>query len=284
MEASWDAVTAMGKRAAVVSAKMAGTRHRSATRNIRGATIGHAAAHIVNSPPAEAPAEAAIDPQADCHTEADSDSHYHSYRNRRHNKAGVGDKQSAPQGPGIIDGNGNEKRIDRLNHDRAFLDNDRLLRRRHQHSRRLRLEPQGLDRVHDVFRLIVVGVAQLRFPARVLREILEDSGKLREAFDSRVPSHVVHGTRALIHGHRNVGDRPGLRRVNLIRVGRRSQYLSDQRVRIEGDRGHQLVQLIRVQRDIVTRRRLLRIDSRQLRCRNQQRSEHDRQHLAHGFA
>jgi hypothetical protein len=263
---------------------MAMTHHRDATRNVSGSTQGNATADKVNSPSAEAPAEAAEGAQADCHAEADSDSHHYTDRDRRHHKTGVGDKQSAPQGPRVIDWNGNQKGVDRRNHDRTLLNDDPLLWGRHQHFRRLRLETQGLDGVHDVFRLVVIGVAQLRLPARVLREILEHGGKLTEAFNSRVPSHVVHGGRALIHGHRNVGDRPRLRRGNLVRISGRRQYLSDQRVRIEGDRGYQLIQLVRVQRDIGSRRRLLRVDSRKLRCGNQQRREHDRQHLAHGFA
>ena len=131
MKSSWDAVTAMGERAGVVTAKMAGTYHRSATRNVRGATQGNAATDEVNSPPAEAPAEAAPGPQADRHAEADTDSHHYADRNRRHNKAGVGDKQTTPEGPGIVDGNGNQKRIDRRNHDGAFLHNHSLLGRRH---------------------------------------------------------------------------------------------------------------------------------------------------------
>jgi hypothetical protein len=92
MKASWDAVTAVRERAAVMTAKMAGTHHRSAARNIRGATQGNAAAHKVNSPSAEAPAEAAEGRQADSHAEANSYAHHHADRIRRHNKARIGNK------------------------------------------------------------------------------------------------------------------------------------------------------------------------------------------------
>jgi hypothetical protein len=282
MKAARDAFTSMSERAAVVSAKMAMTHHRRATRNIRGATQGHAAAHEVDSPPSEAPAEAAKRSQADGHAEADSNADDHADRNGRHHKSWVGDKQPTPDGPGIVNGNGNQKRIYRRNHDRALLDNYGLLGRRHQHFRRLRLGPQGLDGVHHVFRLVVVGIAELRRPAGVLGEILKNSGKLSESLDGRVPSHVIHGAGALIHGQRYVRDRPGLRSGNLIRKRRACQYLGDQRVRIESDRRHQLIQLLRVQRNVVTRR-LLRVQI-QLRCIwNQQHGKRERQELARGL-
>ena len=267
----------MSERAAVVSAKMAGTRHGSATRNVIGAAQGYAAADKVSSPPAEAPAEAPKGAQRDSHAEADSDSHHDADRNWRHHERRVGDEHPTPNGPGIVNRNGNHQRVDRGNQDRTFLDHHGLLGRRHQDFRRLRLEPQGLDSIHDVFRLVVIGVAKLRRPTGVLGQILEDRGKLAEAFDGRIPSHVVHGAGALIDRQRYVRGRPGLRSGNLIRERRARQYLGDQRVRIEGDRRHQLIQLLRVQRDIGTRRRLVRVQI-QLRCiRNQQRGKRERQ-------
>src|SRR5580692_10873040 len=79
MKATRDALPSMSERAAVVTAKMAVPHHRRATRNVRGAAQGHAAAHKVNSPPAEAPAEAAKGSQRDAHAEADSDTNDYSH-------------------------------------------------------------------------------------------------------------------------------------------------------------------------------------------------------------
>jgi hypothetical protein len=281
MKSSGDAVAAVCERAAIVSAKMAGADDRSATRNVRGATQRYAATHIVNSPSAEAPAEAAKGSQADRHAEAESD---HADGHWRHHEGRIrGHEADAKYRPGIVNRNGNQQWIDRHNRDRAFFNHHSLLRRRHQYFRRLRLEPASLDGVHHVFRLVVIGVAQLCFPARVLCQILEDCRKLRQAFHSRVPSHVVHGGRALIDWHRNVRDRPRLRRGYLIRKGGGCQYLSHQRIRIECDRGHQLIQLVGIQSDVVCRRWLLRVDI-QLRCiRNQQRGKRHRQQLARGL-
>jgi hypothetical protein len=142
----------------------------------------------------------------------------------------------------------------------------------------LRLQPHGLDRVHHVSGLVVIGVAELRRPGGVFREIIEDGGKLREAFDGRVPRLGIRTGRALSRGQIHVLIQPGIRRRNLVRICGAGQYLGDQRVRIQGDRSHQLIQLVRIQLD-VRRRSGLRVHI-QLCCRNQQHRNHDRQHLA----
>jgi hypothetical protein len=131
MKSSGDAFTSMSERAAVVAAIMAMTHHRPATRNVRGATQGNAAADKVTPPPAEAPAEAAKGPQRNSHAEADSDADHDADRNGRHHKRRVGDKHRTPDSPGIVDGNGNHQRVDRRNHDRALLNHYPLLGRRH---------------------------------------------------------------------------------------------------------------------------------------------------------
>jgi hypothetical protein len=92
MESPRDAFTSMSERAGVMTAKMAGAHHRMASRNVRGAAEGYAATHKVNSPPAEAPAEAAKGPEANRHSEADSDSDHYTDGNGRHYKRWVGDK------------------------------------------------------------------------------------------------------------------------------------------------------------------------------------------------
>jgi hypothetical protein len=143
------------------------------------------------------------------------------------------------------------------------------------------LEPERLHRVHHVFRLVVIGVAQLRRPSGVLGQIVEEVGKRRQAFDGRVPSHTVRRGRPLVRGQSQVLVQPGIRRRNLVRIRGTRQYLSDQRVGIESKRGHQLIQLVRRQRDVRCRR--LRVQIQLCRYRNQQHRKHHRQHLAHGL-
>jgi hypothetical protein len=133
-----------------------------------------------------------------------------------------------------------------------------------------------LDSIHDVSGLVVISIAQLRRPGVVLRQSVKFRGELYETFDGRVPRHVVSPGRALIRGLIHVLVEPGIGLGHLIRICGSSQYLSDQRVRIEGNRGHQLIQLHRVQLDIGRRGRL-RVQI-QLGCRYQQQRKRERHH------
>jgi hypothetical protein len=88
-----------------------------------------------------------------------------------------------------------------------------------------------------------------------------------------VPWHVVRPGRALIRGQIHVLIQPGICLSNLVRIRGCSQYLSDQRVRIESNRGHQLIQLHRIQIDVRSRRGRLCVH--QSCCQNQQRRKPD---------
>ena len=280
MEASRNAVPAMCERAAVVTAEVAVINDRSAVGNVVTPAKGHAASHKVRAPRVEAPAKPTEDPQPDSNSKPNSESHHYADRNRRHNEARVGDHQRSVDDPGIVIRNSYQKRIDRRNQDRALLHHHGLLRRRNQDVPFLRRVPIRLDRVHHVFRLIEIGVAQLRGPRRVLRQIVENSGELRQAFDGRVPRHRVRTGCALIRWQRQVRIQPGIRRRNLVRIRGGCQHLRHQRVRVESKRAHQLVQLLRVQGDVRCHR--LRVQIQFYCCRNQHHREHRRQRLAHG--
>ncbi len=221
------------------------------------------------------------DPNRDSSEEAKSDSHHEAGRRRQPNPARVGHKQPSPDAPRIVIGNVNQIRIDRHNLDHAGVHNHTLLRSRNQRIRLLRLQSHGLDSVHDVAGLVVIGVAELRGPGGVLGEIIEDGGELNQTLDGRVPIHGVRPGRALIRGQSHVLVQPGIGRSHLVRIRGSSQYLSDQRVWIESNRGHQLIQLHRVQLN-VRRRGRLRVQI-ELRCRNQQQRKHERHHLARGL-
>jgi hypothetical protein len=166
--------------------------------------------------------------------------------------------------------------------DHTGVDNHTLLRSRNQRVRLLRLQPHGLDSVHDVSGLVVIGIAQLRRPGGVFRKIVKHGGKRCEAFNGRVPIHGVRSRGALIGGQIHVLVQPRVRRGNLVGIRGTRQYLSDQRVRVESNWGHQLIQLHRVQFDIRSRRGRLRVQI-ELGCRNYQQRKHERHHLAHGL-
>jgi hypothetical protein len=282
MKASWDAATTMIERAPVVTAKIPMIVDRHAVRNVSVAAKHHGPAVPRRRPRAETPAEARIGPNRDSRGEANSGSPHDAGRRRQLNKARIGDKQSSPDAPRIVIGNVNHSRIDRHNIDHAGIYNHTLLRIRNQHVRLLRLQPHGLDSVHDVSGLVVIGVAQLRRPGAVLGEIIEGGGKCREALDGWVPIHGVRPGRALIRGQSHVLVQPSIRRGNLVRIRGSRQYLSDQRIWIESNRGHELIQLHRVQFYVRTPRRRLRIQI-QLCCRNQQQRNHERHYQALGL-
>jgi len=137
-------------------------------------------------PRAEPPAEVSIDTNRDgC--EGNAESYHDAGWRRQHDKARIGDKQGPPNVPRIVVGNVNHSRINWHDRDHASVYDHALLCRRHQRVRLLRLHPHGLDSVHHISGLVVIGVAELRRPGAILREIVEHGGKRRKAFDGRVP-------------------------------------------------------------------------------------------------
>jgi len=200
-----------------------------------------------------------VGPNRDSREEAKSDSHHEAGRRRQQSIARIGDKRRPPEPPRIVIGNVNHSRINRNDADHAGIYHHALLRSVNQGLRLLCLQAHGLHSVHHVSGLVVIGVAELRRPGGVFREIVEGGRKGRETFDSRVPIHGVRPGGALIGRQIHVLVEPGIGRGDLVRIRSRRQYLSDQRVRIEGNRGDELIQLHCVQLD-VCRLGVLRIE------------------------
>lgn len=169
VETSWNAVTAVRKRASVMPAEVPVVDHRGAVGDVGCSVEPHAAADEIRMPRAESPAEARENSDPDSHAEAETDPQHDTDRNWRHDKARIGDHQRSEHDPGIVVRNVNQRRIHRSDHDRARLHDHRLLRCRHQGVRLLCLESQRLDRVHNVFRLVVIRIAELRRPRRIPR-------------------------------------------------------------------------------------------------------------------
>ncbi len=69
----------------------------------------------------------------------------------------------------------------------------RELGRGFQRARCLGLRPQRLHSLHHVRRLIVIGLAERRSPAQVLRHVVEDGWKRGQRLHARVPRLVVDG-------------------------------------------------------------------------------------------
>jgi hypothetical protein len=259
MEASRDAMPAMRERARVMSAEMAVIHYRSAMRNIVAAAQGHAAPVEIGAPRVVAPAKSTEHSQADAHSKSNSESHHQADRNGRHIKARICDHQRSVNHPGIVIRNRHQQRIHRRNHNYAIIHHHGLLRRRDQHVPLLRRETVRLDGIHHVFRLVVIRVAELRRPRRILRHVIEHRGKFREALDRRIPIHGIRRGSALFRRQRQVGIQPCIGRRHLVRIRCGYQYLSHQRVGIKSKRRHQLIQLVSVQRDVGRHR--LRVQS-----------------------
>jgi hypothetical protein len=280
MKAPWNAAATVLKHTAVVAPEITMVVNRHAPREVGAVIEKDGPASPARRPRTETPPPAAKHSDRDSGSESKSYSQHDAGRRRQQNVAGIGAKHRPPDGPGIVVGNVNHGRIDRENLNHAALCNHALLRRRHQPIILLRLQPHGLDSVHSVAWLVVIGVTELGRPSRISRQIIEDGGKCCEAFDGRVPRHAVRRGRALIRGQTHVLVQPGIRCGNLVRIRGSGQYLGHQRVRIERDGGHELIQLIRVQFDVRAPGRL-RVDI-QLGRRYQQRAQHEDHRSASG--
>ena len=159
MKASGDAAATMFEHASVVTAKITVIDDRHAVRNVGAVIEEHGASAPRRRPRAETPPEAGIDTNRNSRIEGKAGSPHDTGRRGQHNKARVGDKQRPPDVPGVVIRNANHNRIDRYNLDHAGVYNHTLLRGRNQHLGLLCLEPHGLDCIHDVSGLVVIGVA-----------------------------------------------------------------------------------------------------------------------------
>jgi hypothetical protein len=275
MKASRDAASTVFKRAAVMSAKVPVIADGHAVRDVSIASEQHGPSIPRRRPRAEAPTEPGIDTNRNSRIEGQPDSPHDAGRRWQHHEARVGNKQRAPDRPGIVIRNENHGWIHRHNLDKAGFHHHALLRSRHQHLRILRLQPHRLDGVHHVTGLVVIGVAELRRPGAVFRQIVERGWEFDETLNGRIPIHGVRPCGALIRGQIHVLVKPGIGRGDLVRIRRGGQDLSHQRIRIESDRGDELIELYRVQIDV--RRLRLRVQIR-LRCHDQQQRKHESHH------
>jgi hypothetical protein len=142
----------------------------------------------------------------------------------------------------------------------------------------LRLEPHGLDGVLDIARLIVIGIAELGSPSRVPGQIIEHRRKLNQRLDGWIPGLRIRLRGTLIWRQRHVLVQPGVGGGDLIRVSRRRQDGSDQRIRIQSNRSDDLIELRRIQ-VYIRRRWRLRVYAH-LRGGDQERGKDHGQQLA----
>ncbi len=158
-------------------------------------------------------------------------------------------------------------RVHRVDIDRALVVSHLLLRRGSQLAGLLRLLPQGLHRIHHVLLLRQKSVAQVGGPIHVGVELLQHVGKHDQRLYAGVPVLLLdrgseHGT-----GETWVLLQPLPGFDHFERIGGGGHYLAEQRIRVQRNGRHQILQLIR--RQTLVRRRRHRLLSRQ-RCQQAQ--------------
>jgi hypothetical protein len=109
----------------------------------------------------------------------------------------------------------------------------------------LRALTHRLDRVHHILLMIDVGVSERRRPRQVLVHVRKDRWKLRERLDARIPGLRVDLLRELLWVVPAALLHPTLRLDDLLGIRGGREDLGDQLVRIQGNRGHELLQLCR---------------------------------------
>ncbi len=114
-----------------------------------------------------------------------------------------------------------------------------------QGSLLLRLLPHPLDGVHDVALLVEEGVPEIRRPLDVVAEPLDDVGNRRHRLDARVPGLLGDRVGERLVLQVLVLREPLLELHDLQRVGGRHERLGQERVRVEGDRSHERIELVR---------------------------------------
>ena len=117
------------------------------------------------------------------------------------------------------------------------------MRRRLQIAGGLRLGAQLLDSVEHILLLREEGIAELLGPVQLRAHHFKRLRHRGERLDARVPGLGLHRIFKRGAFHRRIGLRPARRFHDLERIGRSHQHLGQQRIRIERDRRHQLLDL-----------------------------------------
>ena len=161
-------------------------------------------------------------------------------------------ERRSPEPPGVVHRHVDRGRIGRfnLNGRRASFGNgsDRFLRGGVQFARLLRLLPQPLDRVHDFRLLGQEGVAEVGSPGNVVVEPFEDVRKDHQRLNAGVPILLLGGLCDGGTGKARIALRPLIRLHHLQRICGRHHDLAEQRIGVQRDRRHQILQLLRSER------------------------------------
>ncbi len=131
-------------------------------------------------------------------------------------------------------------RLRRHDRDVASVDDDLLLRVRHERSRGTRACAKPLDRRHHVGRLFDVRLADGRGPVEIVRHLVDDRRVVCDGLYRDVPVLAVDLVLVV------AGAQPPRGAVDLVDKRRRRKHLRKQRIRIERNWRKQIVELVGV--------------------------------------
>src|SRR5713226_4447911 len=215
----------------------------SAVGDVRVVVVDHPVAMPVASPVMPAPPESSeeADPEADSKSNSRS-----SQEDPRHGiPAWIGDDWLAIHEPGIIGRHINDLRVGRFDDDCIALRCYLLLFIAVQVAGLVSLLTHRLDSVGHILLLVGVGVTKIGSPREVLVHVFKNRGKLCEGLYARVPGLFVDFFCQLFTLEVGMTLHPAVRLDNLGWIGRSGENLRNEGVWVQGDRGDELLQLLR---------------------------------------
>src|SRR5882757_219312 len=215
----------------------------SAVRHELVAIEGCPAAMPVVAPMAPAPPKSAKISESKSNTERKSDAA--PKNSRRLIPSGIDRYRPPVNQPRIIGRHVDHLRIGRFNNDCVSLCSDPLLLAAIQVPSLLRVLTHLLNSVGHILRIVRIRLAQCRTPGQIFVHVLEHGWKLRQRLYARIPILFVHFFGQVFAFEVRMSLHPAIRLDDLRWIRRSRKNLRYQRVRIQRNRRHQLLQILR---------------------------------------
>jgi hypothetical protein len=124
------------------------------------------------------------------------------------------------------------------------LGSDDLLFSRLQVAGSVGARPQALYAVHHLLLLGQESVAQLLHPVEVVAHLLQDLRHCGQGPDRRIPGLLAHRSLQRRTADPGIGLHPARCLDDFERIGGRHQHLRQKRIRVEGDRRQQAIEIL----------------------------------------
>src|SRR6267143_5820976 len=103
---------------------------------------------------------------------------------------------------------------------------------------------QGLHGIRHILRLVYIRLAKRRRPSQVLVHVFKNRRELRQGLYARIPVLFVDFFAELVTFEIGMTLHPALRLDNLSWIRGSGENLGNERVRVQGDRRHELSQFL----------------------------------------